>query len=219
MGRELQKKKKRSQRPKVQPRKPNKLVNPRGNTLIAHNWDKKQTLAQNYRRLGLVSRLKAPTGGTEKVSTSKKPDTTRNSNNVPEKQSASSSLSIAPLEKAIVTEAKVQRDENGKIVRVLPDPESDSDDEDEDEDEGGDVEEEDDAAPASEVVRSLMEMARNPAPSKPRHQSEMENQWLRRLVDRHGADTAAMARDRKLNPMQQTAADIGRRIKKAGLTA
>jgi len=33
-------------------------------------------------------------------------------------------------------------------------------------------------------------------------------------VARHGDDTRAMARDAKLNPMQQTAADIAKRIKK-----
>ncbi|RDA94219.1 hypothetical protein CP533_0622 [Ophiocordyceps camponoti-saundersi (nom. inval.)] len=199
MGRDLQKRKRRSQRPKVQPRKPNKLLNPRGNTLIAHNWDKKQTLAQNYRRLGLVARLKAPTGGTEKTPTT-------------ESEKDENALSIAPLEKAIISEARVQRDEDGKIIRVLPAPDSDSNDED-------DEEEEEEKQPTSEVVRSLMEMARNPAPSKPRHQSEMERQWLQRLVDRHGANTVAMARDRRLNPMQQTAADIARRIEKAGLAA
>ncbi|RCI16873.1 hypothetical protein L249_2044 [Ophiocordyceps polyrhachis-furcata BCC 54312] len=211
MGRELQKKKRRSQRPKVQPRKPNKVLNPRGNTLIAHNWDKKQTLAQNYRRLGLVARLKAPTGGTEKQSTTTTTTTTNPEGENSTTHEHQSGLSITPLEKKIVSETKVQRDENGKIIRVLPDPDSDE----EDDEEKVDGEEE---IPASDLVRSLMEMARNPAPSRPRHQSELEGQWLRRLVDRHGADTVAMARDRKLNPMQQTAADIARRIKMAGLT-
>jgi nucleolar protein 16 len=66
----------------------------------------------------------------------------------------------------------------------------------------------------TEVVKSLMEEARHPAEKKPRHQSEREREWLGRLVAKYGDDTAAMARDRKLNPMQQTAADIARRIKK-----
>lgn len=66
----------------------------------------------------------------------------------------------------------------------------------------------------TEVVKSLMEEARCPAEKKPRHQSEREREWLGRLVAKYGDDTAAMARDRKLNPMQQTAADIARRIKK-----
>jgi nucleolar protein 16 len=52
-----------------------------------------------------------------------------------------------------------------------------------------------------------------------RRQSEREVEWLRRLAERHGDDTGAMARDIKLNPMQQTAADIKRRLKKAGLLA
>lgn len=66
----------------------------------------------------------------------------------------------------------------------------------------------------TEVVKSLMEEARNPAEKKPRYQSGREKEWLGRLVDKYGDDTAAMARDRKLNPMQQTAADISRRLKK-----
>ncbi|PFH56291.1 hypothetical protein XA68_16762 [Ophiocordyceps unilateralis] len=202
MGRELQKKKRRSKRQPVRPKTPAKLANPRGNTLIAHNWDKKQTLAQNYRRLGLVARLKAPTGGTEKK----------------EKTSTDDALAIAPLEQAVVSEAKVQRDADGKIVRVLRQSSPLDSDEALDDDDDDDDDDEDDAG-ASEVVRSLIAMARNPAPKKPRHQSDMERQWLQRLVARHGSNTAAMARDRRLNPMQQTASDIARRIGKAGLAA
>ena len=36
-------------------------------------------------------------------------------------------------------------------------------------------------------------------------------------MKKHGQDVDAMVRDRKLNPMQQTAADIRKRLKKAGL--
>jgi len=95
-------------------------------------------------------------------------------------------------------------------------------DEDEDEDEEGaeewggiDAGEEEEGEP-TEVVRSLLEASQNPAPKTPRHQSGGEREWLERLVARHGDDVRAMARDRRLNPMQQTAADIARRIKKMG---
>lgn len=68
-----------------------------------------------------------------------------------------------------------------------------------------------------EVLRALEREAGQPTEKTVRHQSGREVEWLRRLVERHGDDVAAMARDMKLNPMQQTAADIKRRLKKAGL--
>ncbi|PHH70711.1 hypothetical protein CDD80_5781 [Ophiocordyceps camponoti-rufipedis] len=196
MGREIQKKKLRSKRQPVRPKKTPQAPNPRGNTLIAQHWDKQQTPTQNYRRLGLVSRLKAPTGGSEKLA------------------SRQVALAIAPLEQAIVSEAKVERDDEGNIVSVLPEPDSDSEDE-----RGGGGHVGADDPHASQLVRDLIAMAQNPAPKKARHQSDAEIQWLQRLVARHGDDAGAMARDRKLNPMQQTAADLARRIKKAQLTA
>lgn len=49
---------------------------------------------------------------------------------------------------------------------------------------------------------------------KPRHTSTREGEWIEKLVQKHGDDYAAMARDRKLNPMQQTVGDIKRRIRK-----
>lgn len=67
---------------------------------------------------------------------------------------------------------------------------------------------------ATDVVKGLVDQSRNPAEKKPRYLSEGEREWLDKLVAKYGDDTRAMARDRKLNPMQQTAADISRRIKK-----
>ncbi len=48
---------------------------------------------------------------------------------------------------------------------------------------------------------------------RPRKQSQREEEWVERLVRRHGKDVEAMARDRKLNPMQQSKGDIGKRIR------
>ncbi|OAQ77224.1 nucleolar protein 16 [Purpureocillium lilacinum] len=241
MGRELQKKKRRAMRQPARPKKPSKKVlNPRGNNVIAQNWDKKETLAQNYRRLGLVARLKAPTGGVEKklLSGTATATTTRETPNDP--------FAITTIDKAVVSEARVERDADGKIVRVLGRPGDnplndplallDSDNEDEeledvgdgvpaaaaavnqhggDEEEwGGIAEQEAQEGQATDVVRSLIAESHNAAPKKARHTSEREREWLERLVARHGDDTRAMARDAKLNPMQQTAADIAKRIKK-----
>lgn len=117
-----------------------------------------------------------------------------------------------------MSEAKVERDEDGNIIRVIgrrDNPLNDllnSDDDEEDEAEGwGGL---DDGEEQSEVVQSLLYAAANPAPKKPRHMSEREVEWLENLMEAHGDDVNAMARDRKLNPMQQTAKDIARRLKK-----
>lgn len=121
--------------------------------------------------------------------------------------------------------ARVERDADGKIVRVIgraPNPlddplhelDSDSemgDGEVEEHEEWGGIQEN---GRETEVVKSLIQEARNPAPKKKRYQSEQEREWLEKLVGKYGDDTRAMAKDRKLNPMQQTEADIRRRINK-----
>lgn len=201
--------------------------------LTTRRRDKKQTLAQNYRRLGLTARLKAPTGGVEPPRGAQKGAESR----------TREALAIASTEKSILSEAKVELDADGKIVRILSrtgassnaaeragrhghaplnDPlnnlDSDSEAEDgqeaedeEDEEEWGGIKED---GTETDVVKSLIAEARAPVMKKPRHMSEREAEWLTALVERHGDDYQAMARDHRLNPMQQTAADIRRRVAK-----
>lgn len=124
---------------------------------------------------------------------------------------------------------KVERDADGKIVRVLRkdnplndplnDIESGSDDEegninDDEEGESGEAKKKSTTTGegAQRVVDLLEAEASRPTEAHKRHQSQQEREWLGRLVARHGDDTAAMARDLKLNPMQQTAANIRKRL-------
>lgn len=232
MGRELQKKKKRSSIAKVRMKPKSKKVNPLGNAIIAANWyvqpcacrtqtswsmmlthlirNQKETLSQNYARLGLTAKLNNATGGTEKL----RPGDIS-------KSSTTSKLSISnAFPKAFEpTEAKVERDpETGKILRVIhaattPNPLNDILNSD-DEDMGGDFEGFEDEAPApkNDIIRQLEEQAASGAEKKERKQSEREKEWLQRLVAKYGEDYRRMVRDRKLNPMQQTEADIKRRV-------
>ncbi|ROT39224.1 ribosome biogenesis protein Nop16 [Sodiomyces alkalinus F11] len=225
MGRTLQNRKRRSGKPKI--RQANKLkrpLNPRGNNIIAQNWNKKETLTQNYRRLGLAARLNGPSGGEEK--TIKQVLQARQEGK--RLKPALDPLMIDPTAKAVVGEAKIERDADGNIINIqyigpdgkprkktprdnplndpLVDMEYASEEEEEDDDE--------DPENKTEVIRLLEEEASRPVEKKPRHQSEREREWVERLVARHGDNFAAMARDRKLNPMQQTEADIARRIRK-----
>ncbi|KAK2004470.1 ribosome biogenesis protein Nop16 [Colletotrichum falcatum] len=223
MGSVLQKKKRRSGRQKVKmPNRPKKLLNPLGNDIIAKNWNKKETLTQNYRRLGLTARLKAPTGGVEKT-LSQVESSVKAAGAKPRDPFA-----IVSAEEAVFEEARVERDADGKIVKIhygsdrrsnpLNDPlnalDSDAEDGGEQEagEEGGWGGIDDESRP--EVIRLLEKEAAQPTVKKLRHMSQQEREWLERLVARHGDDVAAMARDRKLNPMQQTQGDIARRIKR-----
>ncbi|OJJ42871.1 hypothetical protein ASPZODRAFT_104626 [Penicilliopsis zonata CBS 506.65] len=233
MGREIQKKKNRSSLPKNRSKKRgtlkngNKKINVLGNAIIAENWDRNQTLTQNYRRLGLVHRLNAPTGGVEKRA---KDDGST--------EEVTDSLhitgSIKTSTKLSLGETRVERDpETGKILRVIRD-----DDKDEEIEIAGrklrrtnplndplnDLSDNEDAMPSrssaadSAIVRKLeLQAARESAAvqkKKPRHQSQRENEWISRLVDKYGEDYRAMSRDRKMNPMQQTEGDLRRRVRK-----
>jgi len=66
----------------------------------------------------------------------------------------------------------------------------------------------------NEIVRKLEEQASMVPEKRERSQSEREKEWIERLVGKWGEDFEKMARDRKLNPMQQTPADIRRRVGK-----
>ncbi|KAK5631200.1 hypothetical protein RRF57_006915 [Xylaria bambusicola] len=185
--------------------------------------NKKETTTQNYRRLGLVSRLRAPTGGIEPKNRPSTSSTSTSKTTAPKNPFA---INGAKDARSAAVEVEVERDADGKIIRViskerkrfnpLNDPlvELDTDseagsDDGEDAEEWGGFEGE-----QNEIVRQLEEEANRPVEKKPRTVSAREAEWLQALVDRHGDDTAAMARDHKLNSMQQTAADIARRIQK-----
>lgn len=67
---------------------------------------------------------------------------------------------------------------------------------------------------ANHIIQALEAQAAMEPEKKPRKQSEREREWIAKLVAKYGEDTRGMSRDRKLNPMQQTEADIARRVKK-----
>jgi len=129
-----------------------------------------------------------------------------------------------------VGEARIERDpETGAIISVLderkPNPLNDALNDLEDDDEEvweGFVNEHgvvDGSAAATsgtagtDVVRQL-EASAMPAEKRIRKQSEREEEWIERLVNKYGDDYQKMSRDMKLNPMQQSIGDIKRRVKK-----
>ncbi|KAA8572321.1 hypothetical protein MFRU_003g04490 [Monilinia fructicola] len=214
MGRELQKKKNRSGNSKIKLKPKSKRVNPLGNAIIAANWRQDETLTQNYRRLGLTSRLNTVTGGIEKKQAG------------PESRTSTASklaISNAIPKNLAPTEARVERDpETGKILRVIHDnkkanPLNDplnSDDEGENGESFEGFGDEKSSRPKNEIVKLLEEQASRAGEKRERKQSEREKEWVERLVKRWGENYGAMVRDRRLNPMQQTEPDIRRRVQK-----
>ncbi|KAJ5115164.1 hypothetical protein NUU61_000923 [Penicillium alfredii] len=228
MGKILQKKKNRSGLSKARPKNNrlksgSKKINVLGNAIIAENWDRDLTLTQNYRRLGLIHKLNAPTGGSERLPGQEDPAEASTSLHINGSAKAASQIKLG--------ETKVERDpETGKILRVireedeievaghkrrranpLNDPLNDlSDNEDEDAPAS--------AAADSVIIQQLERQADREGETvkakKPRHLSAREEEWVLRLVEKHGDNISAMVRDRKLNPMQQSEGDLRRRINK-----
>lgn len=182
------------------------------------------TLTQNYRRLGLVHRLNAPTGGSERR---------RDGGSEEPADSLHIDGSAAAAAKKGLGETRVERDpETGNILRVvqdddtvefagerhrranpLDDPLNDLSD-DEGDDHPRQVQRGANPAIVQQLERQADQQDHSVQSRKPRHQSKREDEWITRLVEKHGDNLAAMTRDRKLNPMQQTEGDIRRRIRK-----
>ncbi|KAI8943262.1 Nucleolar protein 16 [Plenodomus lindquistii] len=228
MGRELQKKKNKSGLPKKRQNGPSKkkiLQNP----IIAKHWIQKETLSQNYRRLGLTARLNHATGGTEKTIALLGLNDPKSSRADASASSTANALNIVSKAPAAVAteEIEVERDpETGAILRVveketranpLNDPLNELEDDDGEVEEWNGfsmVPEHEEEESVNPVIRQLEEAARNGARKAPRGQSQREMEWCEALVSKYGEDYARMARDRKLNPMQQTENDIKKRVGK-----
>ncbi|KAK1061158.1 Ribosome biogenesis protein Nop16 [Friedmanniomyces endolithicus] len=233
MGRELQKKKSRSGVSKAV-RKPRSKKLHLQNPIISANWDKTQTLEQNYKRLGLTSKLNKNTGGVERKAEDVQRARDEAAGEVVKQKDDVLAIGAMRRPREIqVQEARIERDpETGRILRVigdgqgranpLNDPLNELDSE-EDEDEMGEGMGQhashnaayaagDDAR--TEVVRRLeYEASKAKATHKPR-QSENERAFVAELVAKYGDDYGAMTRDMKINYMQRSAGDLKRRVKK-----
>lgn len=196
--------------------------------------DKKLTLIQNYRRLGITSNLNEPTGGTEKRASGQPNPSSDSSVFTKVSDPLHISAGSKPATQITPTEARVERDpETGAILRVIYDGEEDAteviagrrrrkdnplEDPLDDIPDAPALEDSKELYPAPGVISALEEQAREEEEAlkkrKPRTQSKREGEWIGKLIDKHGDDVRAMVRDKKLNPMQQTESDLQRRIRK-----
>ena len=175
--------------------------------------DKAQTFRQNYNRLGLASRLNSSTGGVERTRSIASKGFTSGTDSLIITSSVKKSL--------IPGEVKVERDASGNIARIIrtdrtrTNPLNDPLNEMASDNENGALEVkvvED--RPTKGIVGELIVQSENVALKTPRKQSKREEEWVERLVDKYGHDFVKMARDRKLNPMQQSEGDLRRRVRR-----
>ena len=174
--------------------------------------DSHLTKSQNYRRLGLVSKLNNTSGGIEKIPSNLGTSAISTQNSL----ETLNILSKIPRTLRPV-EAQVQRDpETGRILRVIHEPLKEpnplNDPLNEILNDEGDGRE--DTTTTHGIIRELEEQASLEVKKRPRQQSERETEWISDLVQRHGNDVMAMVRDKKLNPYQQTEGDLRRRVKR-----
>jgi nucleolar protein 16 len=171
-----------------------KKVSIQSNAIISQHWDKTKTLRQNYAKLGLVTNpnVNADAGGTEKLYPAAKKE---------------EAVDAHGLKKG---EALIQRDDKGNVTGIIygnPQEESESlltqqDKEDEKE--------------RQKVIAALEQRALEQKETV-RVASDGERAWLAKIQAKYGENYEKAARDRRINPMQQTAADIRKRVAKMGL--
>lgn len=186
--------------------------------------DRNLTLTQNYQRLGLMHKLNAPSGGRERLP-AKDEQFPENKNSLHIRGSAK-----ADAAKLDLGSTRVERDpETGAILRVIHDDDDDSIEvagrrlsrknplnDPLNALESGEVESNPlaDSIIVQQLERQADQEGKTVRAKKPRFQSTREGEWAQRLIEKHGEDFTAMARDRKLNPMQQSVGDLRRRINK-----
>lgn len=168
-------------------KKPTKSRDVSTNPVMSAHWDHNLTLTQNYRRMGLTSKLQRPAGGSEKdILASKK-----------------------------VAEVKpIGKDRPSvKQGRIIHEPDGSSRVEYIEESESDEPEEWHGFADESEIVKELENYAEHEVKDR-RHMSTSEVSFLDLLVEKYGDDYEAMQWDKKLNKFQHSAGELKRRIRK-----
>ena len=222
MGRMLQKKKNRSSIPRVTRKPKSKRLPIKASPIVAADWDKHLTLSQNYHRLGLASKLNTRSGGIEVRATEAGDGKTEQ----PRKQDPLAVVAPRPASTPGLKSVKVVRDEEGNILMVihtektanpLNDPLDAMDNGNDGETLDGLYQANTNRVHDTAVVQkleaaALAELLVVEQRKKPRKQSQREREWIEQLVEKHGEHVMSMVNDRKLNPNQQTGADIRRRL-------
>lgn len=161
-------------------------------------------LHNSYQRLGLARKLGHFTGGEEKTFL-----TDEQKEEFEEKQRLKKAEKDAKGE-LDENEGRIERDADGNVIRVVYGKKEDVSALDDDYEVKLDVAEED----QPEALKRLIELSKIPEPKIGREQSEGEQDWVRRLVEKHGDDYEAMKWDKKLNIYQQSVGDLKKRVLK-----
>ena len=134
--------------------------------------------------------------------------------------------SLATPTLSAISEATIERDpKTGSVLRILEDgqyncsnplkdPLNELYDSDPEEWKGFDNIPAVETGPQTKVLSKLESLASSGVRTAPRKQSQREQEWIQKLVEKYNDDYGKMFRDVKLNPMQQSEGDIKRRVLK-----
>ncbi|KAJ1918483.1 Nucleolar protein 16 [Mycoemilia scoparia] len=203
---------------------PLKKANFKGHPLFKDQWDPKETLAKNYRRLGLVSKMNGIAGGIEKdlFNTNSAGEGDEDNLTAEElerrKKLADSNLTDAEI-RSLLPEgyALIERDDKGNIVNIVM-QEGDDDENDEEvlnkENDPLDSDYELPVVKPKTAATQALEDLANSMEKKKRWMSIGERRILQEFIEKHGDDYDAMFWDKKLNIQQYTAKQLKNRITK-----
>ncbi|KAH3682315.1 hypothetical protein WICPIJ_006730 [Wickerhamomyces pijperi] len=192
-------------------------INIASNPIIEANWDYSLTLKQNYKKLGLTSKLQIAAGGTEQ--SLEKPrikkiahDPYQRDEEDEGEESEEESEDDEDIDENDIPlgEARIVRDkETNEVIKVIYGKKKPLTDELMLADTHDIPEEE-----KTEVVKQLEAYANRPVIRQERTASERESDWLKALWEKYSDDYAKMKWDKKLNIFQQSEGDLKRRITK-----
>ncbi|CAB4256390.1 similar to Saccharomyces cerevisiae YER002W NOP16 Constituent of 66S pre-ribosomal particles, involved in 60S ribosomal subunit biogenesis [Maudiozyma barnettii] len=202
-------------------------INIKSNPIIAANWDYSMTMKQNYKNLGLRAKLQAPSGGQEvdyseikekvpvssTVEDGSDEDDELDENDSEDEQDINNDESEEGFDENKIPEgeARIQRDSEGNVVKVVYGKLKKFDIDEDVEVLRKQVAEEEEES-KTDVVRELERYAARPEVTDVRIQSEREEAWLERLYKKYGDNYKKMFFDKKLNIYQQSVGDIKKRM-------